>query len=297
MKQRIISALIAIPIFAWIMLAAPNVLFNIAWGVIINIAAYEWAKLLKTSKSAETIFVIITGIITWGIIYILNYDISSTNPNILLISSTWLLLSLAISGLATIAWLFLVPFLLKQYTKTEQIWGGEKLVIMLGILFLTAFTLSIMRLKFSIGGSGILALLILIWASDAGAYFFGRAFGKRKLSPVISPNKTWEGFIGGLLLAIGFFVIFFFIAVQHISTWEIPFSFSLFTYCLICSLVALIYASIGDLFESMLKRHAGVKDSGAIMPGHGGAYDRIDSWIPGLTLWNFAISASFLFYF
>ncbi|MBO7381731.1 MAG: phosphatidate cytidylyltransferase, partial [Neisseriaceae bacterium] len=108
----------------------------------------------------------------------------------------------------------------------------------------------------------LLSILITIWANDAGAYFVGKAIGKHKFSPIISPNKTWEGFFGGMVIAaIILSLMYFDIGVA------------------IYALIIAIFATIGDLFQSMLKRMAGVKDSGNIMPGHGGVFDRIDSWL------------------
>src|SRR5207302_1283767 len=111
-------------------------------------------------------------------------------------------------------------------------------------------------------------LLILIWAADTGAYFAGRAFGKHKLLPNVSPGKTWEGFFGAMLMTVivmGFVVYFLNIPPNN---WVPLF---------LLGFVTVIFSILGDLFESMLKRQAGIKDSGKILPGHGGILDRIDS--------------------
>ncbi|OIJ13131.1 phosphatidate cytidylyltransferase [Anaerobacillus alkalilacustris] len=123
-------------------------------------------------------------------------------------------------------------------------------------------------------------ILFLIWATDTGAYFFGRAIGKRKLWPDISPKKTIEGSIGGIGCAL---------AVGLIFNWLVPIFDSLFTVLLI-SIVVSIVGQLGDLVESALKRHYSVKDSGNILPGHGGILDRFDSLIfvmPILYLFHF----------
>ncbi len=118
--------------------------------------------------------------------------------------------------------------------------------------------------------NGILIMLwtlALVWATDIGAYFSGRAIGGPKLAPQISPNKTWAGLIGGVALTT---VVSF---VLHVY-WGLPF------YLVLLSMPLAVLAQMGDLFESWLKRKAGAKDSGTIFPGHGGVMDRLDGLIP-----------------
>jgi phosphatidate cytidylyltransferase len=132
----------------------------------------------------------------------------------------------------------------------------------------------------------LLSVLAIVWVADIGAYFSGKAFGKRKLAPSISPGKSWEGAIGGgiaVLVLAGLSVQFggdafantFAAAVQHRYGWP----------ALVVVLVLMVAASIvGDLFESQLKRRAGMKDSSNLLPGHGGVLDRIDALVPVLPL-------------
>ena len=130
----------------------------------------------------------------------------------------------------------------------------------------------------------LLSVLMIVWLADIGAYFAGRAFGKHKLAPSISPGKTWEGVIGGVaaVLLVAFCVICF-------SPWQTTLAAKILEkygwVAMICGLVALVALSIlGDLLESKLKRRAGIKDSSQLLPGHGGVLDRIDSLIPVLPL-------------
>ncbi|MDN6550199.1 MAG: phosphatidate cytidylyltransferase, partial [Enterobacterales bacterium] len=110
-------------------------------------------------------------------------------------------------------------------------------------------------------------VMFLVWGADSGAYMFGKLFGKNKLAPKVSPGKTWEGFIGGLI-------------TSALISW----GFGLYAplavvpaTLLVCSIVAALVSVLGDLTESMFKREAGIKDSGHLIPGHGGILDRIDS--------------------
>jgi phosphatidate cytidylyltransferase len=119
------------------------------------------------------------------------------------------------------------------------------------------------------GGWWVVAALVITWGNDTMAYFFGRFLGKHKLYPEVSPNKTWEGFAGGFVGAIGFLLVqkhFFFPALSLVD-------------CLVLGVLGSILGPAGDLCESMLKRASGVKDSGVIIPGHGGMLDRIDALI------------------
>lgn len=117
------------------------------------------------------------------------------------------------------------------------------------------------------GAWWLLYVMFLVWGADSGAYMFGKLFGKNKLAPKVSPGKTWEGFIGGLI-------------TSALISWGFglyaPLSINPKT-LLICSIVAALVSVLGDLTESMFKREAGIKDSGHLIPGHGGVLDRIDS--------------------
>ena len=128
-----------------------------------------------------------------------------------------------------------------------------------------------------VGIEYVIFALVIIWTTDSGAYFTGKKFGKRKLWPEISPNKTIEGFIGGIATAIIFALIF---------QWVSPISSSYVT-LIVVTILASIFGQIGDLVESALKRHYNVKDSGNILPGHGGILDRFDSLLFVLPLLHF----------
>ena len=124
---------------------------------------------------------------------------------------------------------------------------------------------------------GIVFALVVVWSTDSGAYFVGRKLGKHKLWPEISPKKTIEGFIGGIIIAIIAVVIFEMITQLEIQWWKL----------LVVTIIASIVGQLGDLVESAVKRHYGVKDSGKILPGHGGILDRFDSLLFVLPLLHF----------
>lgn len=129
----------------------------------------------------------------------------------------------------------------------------------------------------SVGTEFVIFALLIIWTTDSGAYFTGKKFGKKKLWPEISPNKTIEGFLGGIAAAIIFAVVF---------QWITPISSS-YTILIIVTILASVFGQVGDLVESALKRQFNVKDSGNILPGHGGILDRFDSLLFVLPLLHF----------
>jgi phosphatidate cytidylyltransferase len=124
------------------------------------------------------------------------------------------------------------------------------------------------------GNRWLLMALMIVWAADSGAYFAGRKFGKHKLSPRISPNKTVEGLIGGvaagMLVALLFAWFFADATIKQLPAIAVV------------AIWTILFSVVGDLFESLLKRHVGAKDSGALIPGHGGVLDRIDSVLAAL---------------
>ncbi len=160
-------------------------------------------------------------------------------------------------------WGVLVPFWLRVKWHLPHGLAG----ILAGFVVLFPTWLALVQLR--IPGPGVLlAVLAVVWMADVAAYFSGRAFGKRKLAPSISPGKTWEGAIGA---AVG--VVLYGIALR-IGFAFTPVSLPLWVICL---LGVTAVSVVGDLFESMLKRQAGIKDSSNVLPGHGGVLDRIDS--------------------
>lgn len=165
---------------------------------------------------------------------------------------------LAAFGLAAVFWIALAPGWLARGIGA----GRTAALIAAGFLVLLPAALAMASLEPRL----LLAVLVLVWIADSAAYFVGRAWGRRKLAPSISPGKTWEGAAGGVAGALVYAIICkrFFADVGWVA------------YLAAAALLAAL-SIVGDLFESAAKRRAGVKDSGALLPGHGGILDRIDS--------------------
>lgn len=186
---------------------------------------------------------------------------------ILSILGPWLL-TLVVLSLGALWW-FCVPYLLSHYVETDKFHPvNGALAFLIGFLTFVPFFSGLIVLRFDYGAEYVLFLLAIVCGADIGAYFGGMFWGRHKLVKKISPKKTIEGLIGGVALSLLIATIIGLILHLKWIAWLLWLFFIV---------VVVLWSVIGDLFESMLKRVANVKDSGHILPGHGGMYDRIDS--------------------
>ena len=165
-------------------------------------------------------------------------------------------------------WLLVVPLWMRWRMPLPKAAAGAVLSVFVGALVILPTWLAFIQLRL-FGAGALVAVMAIAWVADIAAYFSGRAFGRHKLAPAISPGKTWEGAIGGgiAVLAYGFAL-----------APQLPASLAGRPWLLVLVLLVLTaFSVVGDLFESLLKRQAGLKDSSGILPGHGGVLDRIDS--------------------
>lgn len=174
-----------------------------------------------------------------------------------------------------LAWWIGALLLVLRYPASAGLWRHSRaLRLIFGVLTIVPFFCGMVALRqyhydadHYAGAWWLLYVMILVWGADSGAYMFGRLFGKHKLAPKVSPGKTWEGFFGGLLTSALIAWLFGLWAPLSVAPGIL----------LACSVVAALASVLGDLTESMFKREAGIKDSGHLIPGHGGILDRIDS--------------------
>ena len=251
--QRVLTALVLLPpALAAILLLSPQHLAPV-FAVIGLIGATEWATLAGTPRRGQQA----------------SYALAMALP-MLPIALCRLSASaqLALLGAAMLWWLLALRWIL-IYPRGFSIQSPSTAArVSLGFLVLPAAIAGLIAVRSSsLQIGGLLTLFLLVWSADIGAYFAGRAFGRHKLAPAVSPGKTWEGFAGGMLSST--------IVAAVLWNWLHP-ALSLIAWLVLCTLVAAI-SVVGDLTESLLKRQAGVKDSGKLLPGHGGVLDRIDS--------------------
>lgn len=253
LAKRLLTAIVLIPAVVWVVMYSSEPFFIGVLSLIVLIAGYEWAALSAVkSKLYKSIFAI-TGLL-------FSFGLTLLNEPFL---SGFFYASL-------IFWLLAIVLLI---TKAQDLLANKvarPVMLLIGYLLLGLIFISLyqLRLNFEQGPELLMYLLLLMWIADSGAYFAGRSFGYHKLSPLISPGKSIEGVIGGALacLLLAFFADQYF----EINNSAMFISVSVF--------VAFV-SVFGDLFESLMKRRVNVKDSGAILPGHGGVLDRIDSLI------------------
>lgn len=246
MKERVITGIIGI-ILSLLIIWLGGIPYAVLITLLASIGFFEYLKMNKTKLLS------IEGI--WGLIIILYiiYDNNYLNSN----------------NSISIVILLIVVYLLMVVAKKNKITFENIGFFIVGVLYI-GFGFSYMIATRNLDNGFILILFIIFttWASDSGAYFSGKYFGKRKLWPAISPKKTIEGSIGGLLFSIIIGLIFnYFFNINNYLT-----------VILISSLISVV-GQLGDLVESALKRSKNVKDSGSLLPGHGGILDRFDSLI------------------
>jgi phosphatidate cytidylyltransferase len=176
----------------------------------------------------------------------------------------------AVCGLATAFWVLVVPLWLRRRWQL----AASLPAALLGAGILIATWVALVQLH-ARSPWVVLAAMAIVWIADTAAYFSGRAFGRRKLAPQISPGKSWEGVYGGLAAA-AVYAMLLVPATRDLAPGVAPAVWVL----LVVALAAL--SVLGDLFESLLKRQAGAKDSGSILPGHGGMLDRIDALLSAM---------------
>ena len=247
MRARILTAIVLGAVLVGVLLYAPPVAVRGLFGLFVVGGAWEWAAFAGcTQRGARLAFVLVIALAAIG--GRLLADGGMGYELILRVAACWWLLALL--------WLLLAP------QRVNHLLAGLAALVSLPPIWIA---LTHIAEHWPRGGQWVLFILILAFAADTGAFFAGRAFGRTKLAPLVSPGKTWEGVLGGLVLAS--------LAAWAGARW---FGQSLPSMLLLC-LLAAAFSVVGDLTESMLKRATGVKDSGRVFPGHGGMLDRIDS--------------------
>ncbi|CNG14068.1 phosphatidate cytidylyltransferase [Yersinia massiliensis] len=265
LKYRLITALILIPIVIGALFLLPPVGFAIVTLFVCMLAAWEWGQLAGFASRSQRIWLaILCGfLLVLMLLSLPAYQHSVHLPQVSV--PLWL----------SMGWWLAALLLVLTYPRSAAFWRDSRLLrIIFGILTIVPFFWGMVALRqygydqhHNIGAWWLLYVMLLVWGADSGAYMFGKLFGKHKLAPKVSPGKTWEGLIGGLLTSALISWLFGRYAPLDIIPEKL----------LICSVVAALASVLGDLTESMFKREAGIKDSGHLIPGHGGILDRIDS--------------------
>ena len=274
LKQRVITALILAVIFLAALFGLPSGYFSFFIGAVLLIGAWEWANLSGfPSIWQRLVYSLVLLALLVGTALYLGFE-GEASPRL----NSQAIRDVLIVGCG---WWALALLLVQGYPSSSVLWGHKALRLIMGILVLIPTWVALVYVRQHDDGAWLVLLLMLVVAvADSGGYFAGRRFGKHKLAPAVSPGKTWEGFAGGFLANC--------LLALLLS--------QLLNMSLILMLVLIVPASLisvlGDLVESMVKRHAGAKDSGDILPGHGGILDRVDGITAAAPVFALALLAS-----
>ena len=247
LRTRIVTAVVLAAALLAVVLWLPPVATVVALTLLVIAGAWEWSAFVRLrslrQRLAYVVLVLVLLALAWAV---------SAAPDarelILAVAVVW--------WLTALLWIAFAP-------RRVSAWSAG----VAGVLALVPSWLAMVYLRLSLphGAQWVLFALLLVWVADIGAFFVGRRFGRLRLAPEVSPGKTWEGALGGLAVSA-------LVAVAGAAWFHVP----LLPFLPLC-LAAVGFSIVGDLTESLLKRFAGMKDSGSMLPGHGGVMDRIDS--------------------
>jgi phosphatidate cytidylyltransferase len=255
---RLLTAALLAPLAIWGVLSLPSNAFAGALAGVLLLGTWEWSRIIGVKRRRFR-----------GAVVLLNAG---------LMAACWLLLShdryVYVAELGVLWWCVALLWLKRvTFGQGETLQNVELKMLVGSLLMLPAWCSAVLLHESANGPRWTLFVFAVIWCADCGAYFAGRRFGSKKLAPQISPGKTREGVYGGLAAA-GLFA-------SGIGLWiGKPLPEALLLTGL--SLITVLFSIVGDLFESLMKRHANLKDSGNLLPGHGGVLDRIDSLLAAL---------------
>lgn len=246
-KKRVATAAVLIVALLVVVLWLPPIATVFALTVIVLAGAWEWSAFLRVTRPWQRwLYVVVV-----AALLPLMWRVSQSQDGLRLI--LWIAVAWWVVALG---WVVFAPRLVSSWAAAIA-----------GVLALVPAWIALMRLRldFERGAEWVLFALILVQVADIGAFFVGRRFGRHRLAPNVSPGKTWEGVIGGVVASA-------LVAVLGSNRFDVP----LIQFVPLC-LAVVGFSIVGDLTESLLKRYAGLKDSGRLFPGHGGVMDRIDS--------------------
>ena len=251
LKFRVATALVIAPMTLAAVFFLTTQAFALFMAVIVLVAAWEWTAMMRlVSRSKRTVYIL------------------SVLFAIVLVQKGLAYFGQAIFAVAALWWL-VATLLVVLYPKACALWCGRVNKGVVGFLVLLPTWAAMVYIRELDQGPWLIVyMFLLVWGADTGAYFAGKRFGKRKLMPQVSPAKSWAG-IGGACVTV--------LLVTTLTQQVLNFSQHLGYGIYLLALVLLFVSVVGDLTESMFKRQCGIKDSGSILPGHGGIMDRIDS--------------------
>jgi phosphatidate cytidylyltransferase len=265
--KRVITAVVLLAILFASLSANTSLYFQLLLLVFGTLAVWEWNRLMNLSSAKAAL---LAGLTAAAGVALLTYGGAKA--------------VLALLGAATIVWVLVVlPSLRSQVLPRSEI---DSQNIFFGVILIPAAILAANHIWTAFGAITLVSLLAIVFIADIAAYFVGKSIGKHKLAPTISPGKTWEGAIGGAAAVLVYGAICIFASakvLQQTYPYVVSQKWGVIGALAVLALLA-VFSVVGDLYESLLKRRAGVKDSSQLLPGHGGVLDRLDAQLPVLPI-------------
>jgi CDP-diglyceride synthetase len=253
LKQRLFASLVLVPLVLVAIYWTNFWVISALVFALIGLSAWEWLKLIPSEGKSKMGGMFLLGLL---VSCVLSYPFFSL----------WLFVGLS-------AWVLIFLAVL-AFPASQVVWGFRPVIAFWGLLLLPLFAQTVFKIYTLVHGQNLLLyVLCLVWAADVGAYVAGKFFGRHKLIPLVSPGKTQEGALGGLSLAL--LVAW----IGYVCFVPVSGGFWFFL-----ALMTALISMLGDLFISMLKRRCKLKDTGNLIPGHGGILDRLDSLIAAFPL-------------
>lgn len=275
LRERLITAAVLLAILAILLSLRQTVYFSIFCVILSGLTMAEWWRISLDKRFKASAYAVAALLTIIGIYFSINLgstddikDISYQFSNSFLIH-----FNLFLATISSLTWFFIVPAFLKKAQTTEK--KEQVFHSLFGLVAVSSTALSLIIFVEYLSPWFVFSYFILIWCADSFAYFGGRHFGGSKLAPAVSPGKTRSGAICGVLAATLWLVISAYLSPNSFGGILLTQS-NLFV-VLLSGIVLSVYSIVGDLYESLMKRRAGLKDSSKILPGHGGIWDRLDS--------------------
>ncbi|MCR9104997.1 MAG: phosphatidate cytidylyltransferase [Gammaproteobacteria bacterium] len=260
LRQRVITGVTMVVLFLAALAFLPLVGLAVLFAVLVSLGAWEWSRLAGLDAPVlRALYVGVTAACCAALFVVCELAGQPARDEVQ-----------PFLGFAGFWWSFALLWI-KGYPSSAVFWRTRVMRGLMGLLILVpAWLAAVYLLSFPRGGGLLLVMVLIVVAADVGAYFTGKAFGKHQLAAAVSPKKTWEGFWGGAAACSTLAVLFWIMLpnqIAHLSLGAI----------VAVTLATSMASVVGDLTVSMVKRQSGVKDSGTLLPGHGGILDRLDS--------------------
>ena len=267
LAKRIITAAVLVPVVLGLVFYGDNTYLAVGFGLVVLGCAWEWSGMNAWGGALRWSYTVSLGVLLY-----LVWSNRASSEALVLVGVIWWAMSIV-----------LVVFYQRGPGSFGWITNPLVLAISGWLILVPAWTaLILLHVDGRMGVAGLVILFLLIWGADSGAYFAGRGFGKTKLASRVSPGKTWEGIGAAVLVAL---------AIGGVGGWWLQLGVGSTGVFMVLCVITVAISVVGDLTESLFKREAGVKDSGTLLPGHGGLLDRVDSLTAAAPVFLFSLRA------